>query len=816
LRDLRYALRTLSKSPGFATIAIITLALGIGANTAVFSIVNGLLLKPLGYVEPDRLVCLFSANPRLMAASPTEAWDRSNISANNFFDWREQSTSFVDMGICRRASYNLSGGDRPELVNAVHASAGLLPVLGFDAMLGRVFGEAEDRPGSGRVVLLAETFWQQRFGADAGIVGRSITLDGAPFTVLGVLPQAFERAWGRFGGAWNRFDVWSPFAFDPSVYERDNRSFRAVGRLKPGVSVAQAQAELEGIAARLAQTYPDANRGYSVNVMPLFDAMIGKEAKSVLLSLSVAVLLVLLVACVNVANLLLARGKTRQKELAIRSALGAGKWRLVRQTLAECTILSLAGGVLGVLLAIWGIDALLTVIPQTMPRKHEVGIDQSALLFTLLLSLVVAVIFGLVPALRGSDVNLVETLKAVSRSASTGRSARHGRDVLVVGQVASALALVICAGLMIKSFVRLKDVDPGFDPQRLITMRAKLADIGYETDAKRAAFYERATEKIRSQPGVQSAAAVSTLPLDQLDTWSYATAEGFTAPDPDRGIFLGRVTVTPGYFETMHIPILSGRDFTERDRTDSRRVVIVSEKLAQRFWPGQDAVGKHLKYGGQHGDAPWLTVVGIVGNVKQRGILRDARLETYLPHTQRPLSSMSFVARTLGDPLAAATPMQNAIWEVDPDQAVFRVQSMENLIFDDIGVWGVVAGLLTVFAVIALALAAVGLYGVMSHAVNQRGHEIGIRMALGAQARDVLRMVLKRAVGLTLLGIVAGIALALLLARLLAALMYGVSTADPETYIALVTLLLAVALLASFLPARRATKVDPMVALRCE
>lgn len=815
-RDLRYAVRMFVKRPGFTSVVVFTLALGIGANAAVFSIVNGLLFKPLGYADPDSLVCLYSANPRLMAANPTEGWGRSNISANNFFDWRGLSTSFVDMGICRRASYNLTGGDRPELVNAVHASAGLLPVLGFDAKLGRLFREEEDQPGNERVVLLAETFWQQRFGADRGVVGQAIVLDGTPFTVLGVLPQRFEQAWGRFGGAWDQFDVWSPFAFDPSVYERDNRSFRAVGRLKPDVSVAQAQAELESIAARLAQTFPGPNRGYSVNVVPLFDAMIGREAKSVLLSLGVAVLLVLLVACVNVANLLLVRGKTRQKELAIRSALGASKWHLVRQTLAECAILSLAGGALGVLLAIWGIDALLTVIPENTPRKHEIAVDQSVLLFALLLSLVVAVAFGLVPALRGSDINLAETLKGVSRSTSTGRSTRRGRDLLVVGQVASALALVICAGLTIKSFVRLKGVDPGFDPRRLITMRVKLTDAGHANDQERAVFFERVIERIRSQPGVQSAAAVSTLPLDQLDTWSYATAEGFTAPDPERGVFLGRITVTPAYFETMRIPLLSGRDFTEQDRANRPRAVIVSEGLAERFWPGQHAIGKRLKYGGQHSGAPWLTVIGVVGNVKQRGILREARLETYLPHTQRPLPSMSFVARVLGDPSTGAAPVRNAIWEVDPDRAVFRVQSMENLIFDDIGAWGVVAGLLTVFAVIALVLAAVGLYGVMSHSVNQRRHEIGIRMALGAQARDVLCMVLRRAVGLTLLGVAGGITLALLLARLLAALMYGVSTADPGTYIALVTLLVAVALCASYLPARRATKVDPMVALRCE
>ncbi|MHC4696216.1 MAG: ABC transporter permease [Planctomycetota bacterium] len=816
LQDLQYAFRTLLKRPGFAAVVVLTLALGIGANTAVFSVVHGMWLKPLGYPEPDKLVYLFAANPRLMAANPTEGWDRSNISANDFADWRKQSRSFVDMGICRYASYNLTGGDRPERVIAARASASLLPVLGFDAKIGRAFGPEEDRPGSERVVLLSDGFWQRRFGGDPGIVGQTIMLDGTPFEVLGVLPAELTRAWGRFDWIWGRFDVWTPFAFDANDYSRADRSFKAIGRLKPGVSVAGAQAEMEAIAAHLAETYPESNEGYTVNVMPMLDGLIGAEAKQALSTLMAAVGFVLLIACVNVANLLLAKGSTRSKEFAVRAALGASKGRIVRQMITECTVLSLAGAALGALMAIWGVEILVAALPDGIPRKHEIGVDRDVLLFTLGLSLVTAVLFGLAPSLKSSSVNLNEMLKEGTRSGSVGEVRRLKRDFLVVGQVAMALALVISAGLMIKSFLRLRAADPGFDAQQLLTMRTKLSGEQYGSYKRRIAFFEQVVREIRTRPGVTAVAATSTLPCDGLDTWDYATIEDYTERDPGREIFLGYITATPGFFETMQIPIVGGRDFTELDNMEGRSVVIVNEALAQRFWPEEDSIGKRLKYGARDSGAPWLTVVGVVGDVKQRGLTRETRLETYRPYAQRPERRMSFVVRTVGDPLAATTAGQSAVWDVDPDLAVYRVRSMEDIIFEETGASGVLAGLLAVFAAIALVLASVGLYGVMSYAVSQRTHEIGIRMALGAQSGNVLRLVITRSVLLTLTGIGAGIVLALLLGRALESLMYGVSPTDPSTFVGVAGMLMIVALLASYLPARRAMKVDPMVALRYE
>ncbi len=815
-QDINFGLRTLFKSPGFAAIAIGTLALGIGANSAMFSIINSLLIRPYGYTDANELVCLYSSNPTLLTGSPDATWDRFNVSANDFVDWEAQSRSFAGMGICRSAGYNLTGGDRPERVTAVHASAGLLPLLGVEPLLGRLYTEAEDQPGRGRVALLAESFWRQRFGGDLDIIGRAIHLDGESYTVLAVLPRRFERSWGRFSPAWDRFDLWAPFAFDETVSHRGNRSYRALARLRPGVGVARAKAEMESVGSRLAALHPVTNRNCTVNVVALHDAMIGDAAKPILFPLGAAVVFVLLIACANVANLLLARGQARQKEFAVRSALGASGWRILRQILAECLVLAMIGGGLGILLAIWGIDALVAVLPDTLPRVHEISVDQSALIFTVLLSLLAAVIFGLVPAIRSSALNLASTLKASTRSASADRNARRGRDLLVASQVALALALVVCAGLMIKSFIHLRGVDPGFNPKHLLTMRVDLPFGTYDTPAKRVSYFGQVAEAIRTDPAIPRAAAVSSIPLDQLDTWEHITVEEFSAPDPQSGIFLGKVTVTPGYFETMGIPILDGRDFTQHDNMDGRPVVIVSEATARRFWPDKDPIGRRIKTGGYVSNAPWRTVVGVVGNVKQRGLRGGSRLETYRPFARHPVKSMSIVVRTAGDPTAAIPAVQSAVWKVDPQQALYRVRSMDELVFDDIGVWGVVAAMFSVFAIVALLLASVGLYGVISYSVSQRGHEIGIRMAMGARTGQVLRLVLRQAVGVTLLGEAAGIVLALLLGRLLHSLTFGVSASDPMTLIEVSLLLLGVALLASYLPARRATRVNPVVALRDE
>ncbi|UCE59728.1 MAG: ABC transporter permease [Phycisphaerales bacterium] len=815
IQDLRFALRMLAKSPGFTAAVVLTLALGIGANTAVFSVVNGLVFRPLAYPEPDRLVHLFTANPQLMAENPTEGWDRINISGSDFYDWRSQSKSFIDMGICRYTSYNLTGGDRPERVIAASASAALLPVLRYDAKIGRIFGPEEDRPGNEQVALLADSFWQRRFGGDPSIIGRTIMLDGSPFEVLGVLPAEMERAWGRFD-AWNHFDIWTPFAFAPDYHVRTWRSFKAIGRLKPGVTIAEAQAEMEVIAAGLAKAYPESNKGYTINVTPILEVVIGGETKRAMFALMAAVGFVLLIACVNVVNLLLARANARSKEFAVRAALGANRRRMVRQMLTECTVLSLIGAALGTLLALWGVEILVAVLPDTVPRKHEITVNREVLLFTLGLSLVAVVLFGLAPSLKGSRVNHNEILKAGTRLGPVKKARRLKHDSILVGQVAMAFALLISAGLMLRSFLHMRAADPGFNPQQLLTMRTKLAGDQYWDLKPRMAFIQQAVHRIRAVPGVTQAAAVSTLPCDRLDSWNYMTIEEYTEPHARQGLFLGHVVVTPAFFETMQIPLVAGRDFTDLDNRESPGVAIVNEALAQRFWPGEDAIGKRLKYGARDSDAPWSTVVGVVDDVKQRGLREATRFEVYRPYAQRSPLTMSFAVRTVIDPLAATSAVQSAVWGVDPGLPVYRVRSMEDIVFDEIGVWGVVAGLLAVFAAVALVLSAVGLYGLTSYSVNRRTHEIGIRIALGAQSETVLRMVITRSMILVLAGICAGVALALLLGSALQSLMYAVSPTDPITFVAVALLMIVIALLANYIPARRATQVDPMVALRCE
>jgi putative ABC transport system permease protein len=816
LQDLRYAVRTLAKRPGFTAVVVVTLAIGIGACTAVFSIVNGILLRPLGYPEADRLVGIFSANATLQAAQPTEGWDRSNVSANDFVDWRARSRSFIDMGICTYTSYNLTGGDRPERVIAARASASLLPVLGFEARIGRIFGPDEDLPGHERVALLSDGFWRRRFAANPQIVGQTILLDGMPYEVLGVLPPEFSRAWGRFDQIWEPFDVWVPFAFAAGDYNRADRSYHAIGRLRPGVSVAGARAELEAIAASLAETYPDSNTGYTVNVMPLLDTIAGREVKQALTVLTAAVAFVLLIACVNVANLLLARGQTQAREYVIRAALGASRGRLIRQMLTECAVLSLAGGLLGALLAAWGVALLVTHLPDVVPRKNEIAVDRTALLVTLGLSCVAMLAAGLVPALRSGRVRLSDMFRDASPSRPIGRARWLPVDALIVGQIALAMGLTASAGLTARSFMRLLGADPGFDARQLLTMRTQLPPERYGDAERRVTFVERAVDEIRALPGVTAAAAISTLPCDGLDIWSYATIEEHVERHPRGEIFLGRITVTPEYFATMGIPLLEGRDFTELDDVAAQSVVIVNRTLAQRFWPGQSAVGKRLKYGARDAEGPWLTVVGVVGDVKQRGVTRETRLETYRPHAQVPASRMSFAVRTAGPPLGAARDVQEAIWDIDPELAVYRVRAMNDIVFDEFRPGGILAGLLTAFAVIALLLAGVGLYGTMAHAVGQRTHEIGIRVAVGARPGDVLRLVARRSMMLTVTGILAGVGLALLLGKGLRTLLYGVSPTDLLTLIGAGVTLLLVGLVASYIPARRATEVDPMVALRCE
>jgi len=803
IQDLQYGARTLGRNPGFTITAMITLALGIGANTAVFSVLRNVLWRPLGFTEPDRLVALYAANPEA-------GYSRMNISFPNFNDWREQNHSMVDMGIYTSANFNYTSGDRPERVTAALASASLFPVLGVNAEVGRVFGPEEDQPGRDSVVVLSHQFWQQQFAADANIVGREILLDKTSYTVVGVLPAVLANSW-------EGVDLWKPLTFDPGTHVRGNREFLAYGRLKPGVSVAQAQSDVRDIAARLAQRYPGPCGGHTVTIVPLDEALVGRSARSSLVLLVIAVGAVLLIACVNVANLMLARATGRQKDLAIRAALGASKSRLARQLVTECLILALAGGAVGVLLATWGVSIIPAALWARLTLTDPVAVDQPALWFTLLLSLATAVLFGLTPALRASSISVANMMKDTASSVFAGRSGRGRRDVIVVAQIMLAMALLTCAGVMVRSAVALRAVNPGLETSHVLTMQMNLPVATYPTDAQRAAFMRQAVQEIRGIAGVKSAAAVSDAPLTGSSRCAKVAIEDYLPPDdPGKRVLLGDTVVTAGYFKTMGIPLLSGRDFTEQDNANAPGVVIVNEHLATRYWPGESALGKRLKFGPRDSTEPWVTVVGVVRDVRRVRLNRPVRSECYLPYAQFPETDMTLVACTHGDPLAATDLVRGAIGTVDPDLAVYRVRSMEDIVAGNTGGLTSLAGLLLLFAIVAVALAAVGLYGVMSYATIRRTREIGLRVALGAQPSDVLGLIVGRAMRLTLLGIAGGLALSLVLGRTLQSVVYGVSPSDPLTLVGMGGVIFAVGTLAAYMPARRGTKVDPMVALRCE
>jgi putative ABC transport system permease protein len=775
------------------------LALGIGLNTAIFSAINGVLLKPLGFSDPDRLVRIFTAKPAV-------GWNYMVVSYPDYLDWRRQSTSFVDMGIYSYETRNFTGGDRPMRVLVVRASSTVLPVQGFDARLGRRFGPEEEQPGKDRVVLLSDSFWKRSFGGQSSAVGRTILLDDVPFTIIGVLPPELEQEL-------TRFDIWAPLSSDAEALGRGHRSFRVFARLNEDVTVAQAQAEMTSIAAALAGSYPATNGGHTVNVVPFKEVVIGTAARSTLPVLAGAVAFVLLIACANVANLLLARATARRKEFAIRSALGAGRWRQVRQLMTESTLIALAGGALGALMAMWSLDILAAGLDDTVGRTSEIVMDPWVLLFAFLVSLATAVLFGLAPALVGSRAELTEILKQGPGSGSDGRPLRARRDLLIVSQVAMALALVICACLLMRSFLTLQAIDPGFETGNLLTMSIRLPLDRYDTETKRRSFFEEAVRRIEDTPGVTSAAAVSSIPLVFDDSNSGAAIEDFIPPDPGTPVFLGSVVVTPGYFDTMGIPLRRGSGFTEHGTVNEPGLVIINERMAQHFWSGEDPIGKRLKFDSRESDTPWLRVVGVVGDVRQVALTEDVRWETYRSHRQVPAASMTLVARTRGKPKTAITAIESVIWEIDSELAISDVSSMDEIVAANTASQSDMTRLLGLFAGIALALATGGLYGVMSYVVSQRRREIGIRMAIGAQRRDILRLVLTRSLLLTLLGVVGGAALALLLGRALESLMYGVSWTDGPTYIGVSGALLLIALVASYIPARRATKIDPTMVL---
>jgi putative ABC transport system permease protein len=803
--DLRYALRSFSKTPAFTATIVLTFALGIGANTAIFSFVNSVLLQPLPYQDAEQLVRVESRR----GATP------GRISMRELEEMRELGIFQAVAAYIPGAQYNMSGEGTPEEVPATLSTSNLFDVLGVPLPQGGVWPREYDLQRNFGVVISHE-LWQRKFGGDPGVIGQKITLDAAPFyTVFGILPPRF--------GFPDEAQLYRSIAINdtyPNYKERDARNVFAVARLKPGVTQAQAGAALETFGRRLAQEYPEANRGLDFALVSLRDFYVG-DVRPYLLLLSGAVALVLLIACANVVNLLVSRALAREKEIALRTALGAGRGRLIRQLLTESLLLALVGGAAGLLLAFWSVNLLRHLAAAELPPWMEVGIDTRVLLFTFVISVLTGVIAGMLPALQVSRPNLDSVLKEGARGSSGGASGRV-RRLLVMGEIALALVLLVCAGLMVKSFARLQETDLGFNPQRLLTFRVALPWSKFSEQgggAKMGLFYQQALERLAALPGVESAALNSNLPLTgETEAGRRAfTLEGQPADDQTRNPFLNDVTVSPSYFQTAGIPLRRGRLFTEHDTAASERVGIVSEKLANLLWPGEDPIGKRLKVGKPDSTSKWTTVIGVVGDVRHDHVTAAPGLDLYVSYLQVPGANMYLLLRTKTEiPASLGQQASRAILEIDRDQSSFDFHSMEARIGQRIWQQRIASALFVTFAALAFILAAVGIYGLMAYSVRQRTREIGIRIALGADRASVLRLVMREVGQLVLFGGIAGLLCALALSRLLSGLLYGVSPSDPLTFAGVLVLLSAVALLAGFLPAQRATRIDPMLALRDE
>jgi putative ABC transport system permease protein len=807
-QDVRFAVRTLRKAPGFTLVAVLTLALGIGANTAIFSVINAILLRPLPYPQADRLVFMTEWSQQVPEMS---------FSVANLKDLRDQNTVFESVVGYNGQSFVLSAGagakgaaSEPERVDGRQVTSGMFATLGKQPILGRAFGPDEEKPGAPGVALLGEGFWERRFGRDPGVVGRSLVLNGESFTVIGVMPKTMHTSWrsvkiftpllrleDRLGGEKNR-------ANHPGIY--------VLGRMKPGITVERARAEVKAIAARLAERYPSSNARQSMTLEPLQEMLVGDLRPALMLLLG-AVAFVLLIACANVANLLLARAADRQREIAVRLALGARRGRVLRQLLTESVLLSLLGGLAGMLVGYLGLKALLASLPANVPRVEEVRVDGVVLAVTAALAVLTGLVFGVVPAWRALSVRLQEPLKEAGRG-SVGPGQHRVRNALVVAEVSMALVLLVGAGLMLRSFYRVLHADAGFRSEGLVVASVSLPRTGYSEAAKQVALFERVLAELKVQPGVKEAAA--TLPL--LGGWqSGFSVEGRPEPPPGQRPSADIARVSPGYFSVMGIRVVEGRAFDDRDRADAPPVCIVDESFARTHWPGESPLGKRVKFGG-HGDAdhnPWMEVVGEVGHVKNYGVDEPSRVELYLPFLQSANGGFTLVVRTDGAGLAVAG-MRAALRSADPDVPLDAIQPLDELVAEHSAGRRLAAQLIGVFATLALLLAAVGIYGVMSYAVAQRTQEIGIRMALGAGQDRILQMVLRNGAVLALAGVTIGLAAAFFLARLISSLLFQTSAADPPTFGLVPLLLLGVALLASYLPARRAARVDPMVALRDE
>jgi putative ABC transport system permease protein len=804
-QDVRFALRMFGKNPAFTAVAALALALGIGANTAIFSVVDAILLRPLSFKNPEQLVMIFENATHL-------GFPKNTPSPANFLDWRKQSTLFDGMAAFAEQSFNLTGVGEPERLDGRRVSANLFDLLGVRAIVGRTFVPQEDQPGT-KVAVLNEALWKRRFGGDTGVIGQAITLNGESYTVVGVVRSATQLpAFGKW-----RDQIWVPLAFSSEeAGNRGNHFLEVVARMKRGVTLAQAQAEMETIMARLAREYPVYNTRIGAVVRPLHEEIVG-DIKPALLILLGAVVFVLLIACANVANLLLARAAVRQKEIALRLALGADRGRLTRQLLVESIILSLLGAVVGLGFAYAGLSVLIHFVPPEILQTDTIAINARVLIFTLAVAILTGLVFGLVPAAQASHFNLNDSLKEGGRDSGVGVRGKRLRSGLVIAEISVSFILLIGAGLLINSFMHLRNLDPGFRADHLLTLTVNLSEVKYPDTQKRVAFFDEVLRRVRELPGVQSAAAAGNLPYTYNGDSMGISVEGIPDPPPDQWPDVIFRTVGPGYFSTMGIPLVRGRDFTDRDTLDTTRAVVISEKTAKHYWPNQDPIGKRLKPGESTSNRPWRTVIGVVKDVRQNDFVAEPKMEMYLSFRQmESLTANALVVRTAVDPRTLAASVRTAIWSVDKDQPVANIDSMEHIVAGAVARQRFSMLLLAIFAGLALVLAAVGIYGVMSYAVAQQTREIGIRMALGAKRSDVLAMTIKQALKLVATGLVCGLAIAFVLTRVMTGLLFEISATDPLTFISIAFVLLGVALFASYIPALRATRIDPMIALRAQ
>jgi len=799
IRDVTYSLRVLRKSYAFTIVVILTLALGIGANTAIFSFANGILLRPLPYPQSDRLAVLEETAPK-------HGIRNMGVAYPNFLDWRDQNTVFESVAThfgTSRFSMTLDG--QATEIRGSRVSYGLFEVLHVLPQLGRTFTMNEDRPEEDAVVILGYDLWQRNFGGDPNIIGKQVVVSSRTRTVIGVMPRDF-----RFPEV---SELWVPLAFTTKIYTRNDHGLEAIGRLKDGVSVTQAQSEMHAIAARIEEQNPVTNAGLDVRVTSLHENLSGDYRTALLILLGV-VGCVLLVACVNVANLMLARASARQKEFALRAALGASRWQIVRQLLFESLLLALFGGALGFLLSVGALRLLLTAIPIDLPFWMNFSVDLRVLGFTLGITVLTGLIFGIVPALQTSRVDLNDTLKEGARGSSSGGS--HARSLLVVAEIAMSLVLLVGAGLMIQSFLRLRQVNIGLNPTNVLTATLVAPRAKYKEDSQRAALVKQIVERVRSLPGVESASATATLPLAGNNWTRGLTVEGYPVAGPGQTPSVQHTVVTPGYFRTMGITLLAGRDFNDSDTKDSPDVTIIDERVARQYWPNESPIGKRVRFGPPEDNEPWHTIVGVVSAIRHRHMQDESDPSVYLPHQKIPTGGLTLVARTSSNPHDFIAALRREVAQLDPDLPVSEVATMGEVVAKSIWQPRLYAMLFAVFAGGALLLALIGIYGVMAFLVQTRTHEIGIRMALGASARDVFKLIVGRGMKLTAMGVVIGVGGAIALTRLMHSLLFNTSATDPFVFILISGVLSLAAFFACYLPARRAAKVDPLAALRYE